>query len=337
MKNPNGYGSIYKLSGKRRKPYTVRLTEGWDVSDGRLMQHRITLGYYATRKDAMKALSEYHSKPYSLADAGITLSQLYDRWSEMHYKHISDGTLKTYKAIYKHYSSLYDVTFRDIRTADIQRCVDDSALQQKGQSIMISIMYQLFEFAIQNDLCDKNYAKFCRTTENTKSLERLPFTEDEICELKKIADTVPYADTVLMLIYTGWRVQEFLNLRREDIDLDAETMTGGLKTKSGKNRIVPIHPVIMPYVVRALNAGDGLTDTTSYWIYRQHFDAVCKLLGTEHTPHDTRHTFATRADQYGMNHIVTKRILGHSTKDITEKIYTHKYLDDLKKEIRKVE
>ena len=114
-------------------------------------------------------------------------------------------------------------------------------------------------------------------------------------------------------------------------------MTGDLKTKSGKNRIVPIHHVIMPYVDRALNVGDGLTDTTSYRIYRQHFDAVCKLLGTEHTSHDTRHTFTTRADQYGMNPIVTKRILGHSTKDITEKIYTHKYLDDLKKEIRKIE
>ena len=132
-------------------------------------------------------------------------------------------------------------------------------------------------------------------------------------------------------------MQEFLNLRREDIDLDAGIMTGGLKTKSGKNRIVPIHHVILPYVDRALNVGDGLTDTTSYRIYRQHFDAVCKLLGTEHTPHDTRHTFTTRADQYGMNPIVTKRILGHSTTDITEKVYTHKYLDDLKKEIRKIE
>ena len=29
MKLPNGYGSVVKLSGKRRKPYQVRKTAGW--------------------------------------------------------------------------------------------------------------------------------------------------------------------------------------------------------------------------------------------------------------------------------------------------------------------
>ena len=31
MKLPNGYGSIYKLSGKRRKPWIVRKTVGWKI------------------------------------------------------------------------------------------------------------------------------------------------------------------------------------------------------------------------------------------------------------------------------------------------------------------
>ena len=29
MKLPNGYGSVVKLSGKRRNPYLVRKTNGW--------------------------------------------------------------------------------------------------------------------------------------------------------------------------------------------------------------------------------------------------------------------------------------------------------------------
>ena len=29
MKLPNGYGSVYKLSGKRRNPYAARITVGW--------------------------------------------------------------------------------------------------------------------------------------------------------------------------------------------------------------------------------------------------------------------------------------------------------------------
>lgn len=30
MKLPNGYGSIAKLSGSRRKPFIVRITKGYD-------------------------------------------------------------------------------------------------------------------------------------------------------------------------------------------------------------------------------------------------------------------------------------------------------------------
>ena len=34
MRNPNGFGSIIKLGGNRRKPYAVRVTVGWD-KDGK--------------------------------------------------------------------------------------------------------------------------------------------------------------------------------------------------------------------------------------------------------------------------------------------------------------
>ena len=33
MKNPNGWGSITKLSGNRRKPWRVRKTDGWKTFD----------------------------------------------------------------------------------------------------------------------------------------------------------------------------------------------------------------------------------------------------------------------------------------------------------------
>ena len=29
MKNPNGYGSVFKLTGNRRKPWCARVTVGW--------------------------------------------------------------------------------------------------------------------------------------------------------------------------------------------------------------------------------------------------------------------------------------------------------------------
>lgn len=56
MKLPNEYGSVVKLSGKRRKPYQVRKTTGWhyDKEKDRQVQDMITVGYAATRAEGLQ-------------------------------------------------------------------------------------------------------------------------------------------------------------------------------------------------------------------------------------------------------------------------------------------
>lgn len=58
----------------------------------------------------------------------------------------------------------------------------------------------------------------------------------------------PDIDLILIQCYSGWRPRELCYLRLEDIDLNARTFTGGLKTDAGKNRVVPIHPRIFDLV-----------------------------------------------------------------------------------------
>ena len=55
MKLPNGYGSVVKLSGKRRRPYQVRKTVGWhyDKVKDKQVQDMITIGYAATRAEGL--------------------------------------------------------------------------------------------------------------------------------------------------------------------------------------------------------------------------------------------------------------------------------------------
>lgn len=57
----------------------------------------------------------------------------------------------------------------------------------------------------------------------------------------------------------------------------------------------------------------------------------------DHKPHDTRHTFITKAKEVDMNEYILKMIVGHEIRDITEKVYTHRTLDDLKNEMKKIE
>ena len=52
MRNPNGYGTVKKLSGKRRKPFAA-LTPAHYVP-GELKMKREIIGYFEKRSDAMK-------------------------------------------------------------------------------------------------------------------------------------------------------------------------------------------------------------------------------------------------------------------------------------------
>ena len=70
-----------------------------------------------------------------------------------------------------------------------------------------------------------------------------------------------------------------------------------------------------------------------YTYYQSHFKRVMEQLQLDHKPHDCRHTFATLMDNAGANKVATQRIMGHASKDITDKVYTHKDIDELLKAI----
>ncbi len=67
MRLPNGYGSVTKLSGNRRKPYLARITRGWITDQtGKTIQNRVPIGTFKTKKEALQALAEYGASPYDI-------------------------------------------------------------------------------------------------------------------------------------------------------------------------------------------------------------------------------------------------------------------------------
>lgn len=63
----------------------------------------------------------------------------------------------------------------------------------------------------------------------------------------------PWVDSILIYIYSGWRVSELIQMPTENIDLQEGTFKGGLKTAAGKNRIVPIRQKIRGFVEHRLS------------------------------------------------------------------------------------
>ena len=102
MKLPNGYGSVYKLPGKRRCPYRAIVTERWlfDVETGK-KQIRKTIGYYETKNKALEALAEYNKSPFDLESSKITLQEVYDRWSAEHFPTVSESNIKNQSRRFK--------------------------------------------------------------------------------------------------------------------------------------------------------------------------------------------------------------------------------------------
>lgn len=61
-----------------------------------------------------------------------------------------------------------------------------------------------------------------------------------------------------------------------------------------------------------------------------------KCLKLNHRPHETRHTFITKAKACNVDEYTLKLIVGHAIVDITEKVYTHRTIEQLKAEIVKI-
>lgn len=336
MRLPSGYGGIVKLKGNRRKPYQVRLTKGF-TDEGK--QIYMYLGYYARRGEALEALAEYNSSPYDITRETITFAEVYKKWSNEHFKKVSSSSIERYSNAYRKYcKSLYKMRFKDIRLTHLQAVIDNCGMAHPTRASIKTLFAVLTRFAMKNDIVDKDYAQYVDVGQREGKINRKPFTQEEIDKLFKYVDTFDYLDTILIMIYSGLRVGEMLDLRIENIHLEERYMVGGSKTEAGKNRIIPINKKIEPFIRKYYEKNkdkefliiNSLGRPMGYSNYRREkFDNIMEKLKMEHKPHDARHTFASLMDSAGANKLCIKRIIGHSSQDITEDIYTHKTLEEL--------
>ena len=343
MKMPNGFGGITKLSGKRRNPYRVRKTRGW-TEDGKQLYD--TIGYYKTREEALKALANYNENPYDLKTNNMTFDDVYNKWSEEHFEEIVPSAVRTWKAAYKYCSSLYNLRFKDIRVEHLEGTIKNAEVGQNTKQRIKSLFNLMYKWAMKHEIVNKDYAQLCNPVpKGARQIERIPFNDDEI---KILWDNIdfPFVNMILIDIYSGWRPQELAILKTEDINLEKGFFKGGLKTDAGKNRIVPIHSCIMDLVkelynpnnLQLFNDYNGQQGTLmTYDKYRNRFNKVMLKFNMKHRPHDCRHTFITKAKDAGINEYVLKLIVGHTINDVTEKVYTHRELENLKEEIEKIQ
>ncbi len=341
IRNKNSYGTVVKLSGNRRNPYEVRVNTRMDE---RYYPVYDVLGRYATREEGLIALAEYNKNPYDLNKSKLTFSELYTAFYHDKYessgKSFSRSSKDCTRSAYNHMELLHDRLYKDIRVNDFKAVFahtkNGKALSHAMQEHMKNRIVQMDKFALQNDIISKGYASFVNITVEEDDKPGVPFTHDELVKLWQ-HQTAPWIDAALIFIYSGWRISELNNMPIENINLSDWTFKGGVKTAASKDRIVPIHSSIRDMVAdRIADNGSRLFiehgKPISNTLLSKRFKAALAAAGiiTEHTIHDCRHTFTSLLDTAGANPICIDRLVGHASKSITSKVYTHKDIEELR-------
>ena len=346
MKLPNGYGSASKIGGnkRRRNPWRARVTDGWDWSaeKGKAVQKFVTIGYFPTKKAALQALAEYHKNPVAIGSGAVTFKDVFNLWLEKEGRTLTEKNLINHTNAFNKSEPLHAMKMREVKTDDMQKVMDALTLRKSSQEKIKVLWSKLFRLAIERDIVQKDYSAFVKLNNNAKESEpRIPFTKEQIATLWSNLETIPGLDLVLILIYTGARIGELLSIEREHLHLSERWIDlQGTKTKAAK-RIVPIHSKILPLIERRLGdrylcEKNGTHYTYSHFLY-SYWKPALERLGFEGlTPHSCRHTAISLMTDAGMDERLIKKIVGHSSGDITGH-YTHAYIDSLVREIDKLE
>ena len=335
MKNPNGYGGVVRLGkdGTRRNNFAVRKTVGFNEKGHPIYE---TIGYYPTREAGMIALAEYNKNPWNIDQGNFKFEDLYELWLKKKSPKLGESNLRGLKTAYTHCVHLQSKKYSDIKAAHMQDAIDNCGHGYSTQATIKNLFYHLDRFALELDLNVKRFSELLTTAKVPESTKK-PFSKNEIDLLWKNIDT-PYADIALLFLYTGFRISELLNLKSSDVDMEQRTMTGGIKTEAGKNRVVPIHSAIYPITEKYMKEGNKyfisfLNNKYAKTTFYRHWDILMGKLNMLHGVHECRHTFRSRLDSAGANKTAIDLLMGHKSQGTGERIYTHKTLEELRKTI----
>ena len=315
----------------------ARITAGWTEADwenfgGKSKQIFKIIGYYKTRKEAQIALAEYNNDPYDIDMRKLTFKEVFERWSKERFAKVSKSKQNQYKTVFNQSAAIHDIPFSKLKTQHLQQLINEkSHLKASTLGHHKSTYLQLFKYAMKHEFVNKNYAEFIEIpSENKSRKSKNVFTQEEISTVFAHYEAgVPYTDVVLMLLYTGCRIMELLNIKKEDIFLEGRYMIGGSKSEAGINRVIPINKKILPLIAARMESDSEYlipTPNGCKWLYQNFRPNVwiplMEKMGMSHTAHETRHTFVSMMTKAGVSKIAIQRIVGHSNSDITEH-YTH--------------
>lgn len=374
-KLPNGFGSIKKLSGRRTNPYSVHPTAS-EVDDKGYPITPKAIAYAKDWYTAFGILSAYNAGTYKpgeeivfddtqitdsfvnniisaynygisnrKSELDMSFSEVYEQYLHWEFGEMDSCTdpvklrrLKTRKqsmaAAYNNCVALHQRPFRALKYADLQAVVDECPLKHASKELIIVLFHKMYKYADISEILKEDRSRHVTIKTDDDDTAGVPFTDEELKQIWENRDD-PTLEMVFIMCLSGFRIQAYTNI---SVNLQDRYFQGGIKTKSGTGRIVPIHSLIYDLVQRRIQRENGMMEMSTQH-FRKLMYASLERIGVEkHTPHDCRDTFATLCDRAKVDKTYLKRLMGHTlTNDITEDKYIHPSVNSLRREIEKID
>lgn len=368
-KRDNGSGTIRRVNGANGTRYYAYAPARYVCgAGGNYRCIREALGGFLRKADARAALEEFMRHPISKIN--YTLTDVFNDWKGPAFADISKSTQDNYTAAWAQICAAGPKTvekkLRDITTGDLRAILDfwteahtltvrdQYGIRKQKQSGPLSLssitkikalLTQLYDYALANNIIEKNYASLVRIPKGVKAGTKRAFTDAEFAVLEQRWKEIPGGDAVYALCFLGFRVSEFCQLTPSAYDEAAQTLRGGLKTDAGRNRIVPIHPNISALVASWAAAGHETlyADANGKPYNKDRFTRnvwkpAIKALGLpdDLTPHSARHTCGTRLSAGGARPEDIQAILGHADYSVTANTYINQDVAALHDSMRRM-
>lgn len=371
---PSGFGSIRYLGEGRRNCYAVTLPATIDKL-GRTVRPT-PLCYVDDWYKGFAVLTAYKAGTYSpgmeksldispttdrdafcervIADLSLikglddkastekemTFSEVFDAFYKWKFespkgKMLSQQSRRGYRAAYKNCVPLYDRPFTQIKAPELQAHLDSVKLKHGSLEHILVLWKQMYKYAIMSEICTDDKSRFVSVSIPEDDEHGVPLSEDDLRMLWKNQSNED-VQMILIMCYSGFRITEYCKM--EEVNLTDWYFKGGIKTAAGIGRYVPIHTAIRDLVSARIDKYGVLIPWTDSNFRQNHFMPTLKKLGIfGHTPHDCRHTFSMLCEKYGVTENDRKRMLGHAFQnDITNAVYGHRTVEDLRAEIEKI-
>lgn len=288
-----------------------------------------TKGGFATKRDALAALPELHKilTGGGASNDRATFAQIYERWEARHMERVGASVMRGYLAAFQYFAPIHHRTFTTITADDLQACVDACPRGAKTRSNMKTLAGQLYKYAGSIRISDHNLAQYIYRG-GEKVGTRPPLSASEVETIARAAaEGVQYADYILALIYTGYRPNEFLSLKKSQYDAERKCLIAGGKTEAGRDRVMTISPRIQPIIDKRMKQLGAylfpdlatLKPMTDAHFRLYVFEPLMEQLGiTGKVPYSCRHTFANLLKNVTGSDTDKAKLMGHSNANMTK-------------------